>query len=113
EGEQPAMIKWRFEPEENTKGGDRLRVKRDGNNILLNDGENPTENGFTVVHHDSWNKGIGFRSFKVPAEGEYIIRFRAAGRVPTRAEVVESVKALRGKERDRRTAEKPKDKKHF
>ncbi|MGV3531499.1 MAG: DUF1592 domain-containing protein, partial [Chthoniobacteraceae bacterium] len=113
EGEQPPMIKWRFEPEENTEGADRLRVKRDGNNILLNDGENPTENGFTVIHHDSWNKGIGFRSFKVPAEGEYIIRFRAAGRVPTRAQVLETVKKIRGAERDRRIAEKPKDKKYF
>jgi len=26
EGERPAVIKWRFEPEENTEGGDRLRV---------------------------------------------------------------------------------------
>lgn len=53
EGEQPATILWRFEPEENTEGGDRYRVKRDGNNILVNDGENTTENGFTVIHHDS------------------------------------------------------------
>ena len=110
EGMQPETIKWRFEPEENTQGGDRLRVKRDGNNILLNDGENPTENGFTVIHHESWNKGVGFRDFKAPSEGEYVIRFRAAGRVPARAEVVASAKRILEKRREEETAKNPKGK---
>lgn len=110
EGAQPAAIKWRFEPEENTQGGDRYRVKRDGNNILLNDGENPTENGFTVIHHESWNKGVGFRNFKVPTDGEYVIRFRAAGRVPTRADVVASAKSILEERRDKEAAKNPKGK---
>ena len=124
EGAQPAVLKWRFEPEENTTGGDRLRVKRDGNNILLNDGENPTENGFTVVHHESWNKAIGFRDFKLPVAGEYVLRFRAAGRVPKRPEVVASARAILEKRRDDEDAKEParkdqhqrqveKDLKHF
>jgi len=112
EGAQPPAIQWRFEPEENTLGGDRLRVKRDGNNILLNDGQNPTENGFTVIHHESWNKGVGFRDFKVPAEGEYVIRWRAAGRVPTRASVVASARAILEKRRDEQTAKNPQAKEH-
>ncbi len=112
EGEQPAAMKWHFEPEENTEGGDRYRVKHDGNNILLNDGENPTENGFTLIHHDSWNKGIGFRDFKLPTEGEYIIRFRAACRVPTRAEVVASARAILEKRRDEEVAKNPASQKH-
>jgi hypothetical protein len=108
EGAQPAAIKWRFDPEENTQGGDRLRVKRDGQNILLNDGKNETEGGFTVIHHDSWDKGVGFRDFAVPHEGEYVIRFRAASRVPTRDEVVASAKSMLAKRRDDQMAKNPK-----
>jgi len=107
EGAQPAPIKWHFEPEENTLGTDQLRVKRDGNNILLNPGENRTENGLTVVRRESWNTGIGFRDFKVPSEGEYIIRFRAAGRVPSRAEVVAFAAKMLGQRRDEETAKRP------
>ncbi len=108
EGAQPAAVKWHFEPEENTKSTDQYRVKRDGNNIILNDGENTAENGFTVIHHDSWNKGIGFRDFKVPHEGEYVIRFRAAGRVPDRQAVAAAAKTILEKRRDEQTAKEPK-----
>ena len=108
EVDRPATVKWHFEPDENTLGGDRYRVKRDGNNILLNDGENTTVDGFTVIHHDSWNKGIGFRDFKVPHEGEYVIRFRAAGKVPNREAVVASAKAILEKRRDEQNAKEPK-----
>ncbi|EMI20005.1 secreted protein containing DUF1592 [Rhodopirellula maiorica SM1] len=107
EGEQPASIKWHFEPEQNAEGTDRLRVKHDGNNILLNDGDNTTEGAFTVVHHDAWNKSIGFRDFKVPSAGEYIIRICAAGRVPSRAEVVASAKSILQTRRDEAIAKKP------
>ena len=113
EGEQPAAIKWHFEPEENTMGGDRLRVKRDKFNILLNDGNNKTEGGFTVIHHDSWDRGVGFRDFSVPTEGEYIIRFRAASRVPTREQVLESARAMLGKRRDEQVAKSPDKKANF
>ena len=90
DGNQPPILKWRFEPRENNLGMDRLRVKRDGQSILLNSGANPVENGFTVIHHESWDKVIDFRGFTVPYEGDYIIRFRAAGRTPTRDQVVAS-----------------------
>ncbi len=107
EGAEPAPIKWHFEPEENTLGADRLRVKRDGNNILLNPGENDISNGWTSVRRESWNTGIGFRDFKVPAEGTYIIRFRAAGRVPARAEVVEFAANRLGHQRDEEVDKRP------
>ncbi len=95
EGEQPPAIKWRFEPEENTLGSDRFRVQRDTQkSIILNKGENPVEDGMTVVHHDSWNKVPSFRNFSVPSEGEYIVRFRAAGRVPGREAVVSSARGI-------------------
>jgi hypothetical protein len=112
EGAQPESIKWHFEPEENTLGGDRYRVKMGKNNIILNDGKNQTVNGFTVVHHESWDKGVGFRDFKVPAEGEYVVRFRAAGRVPGRAAVVDSAKVILGKRRDDEVAKNPKGAKY-
>ncbi len=111
EGEQPAAIKWHFEPEQNAEGTDRLRVKHDGNNILLNDGENTTEGDFTVVHHDAWNKSIGFRDFQVPSAGEYVIRIRAAGRVPSRAEVIASAKSILQTRRDEAIAKKPESEK--
>ncbi|MCW1925025.1 DUF1592 domain-containing protein [Luteolibacter arcticus] len=107
EGEQPAAIKWRFEPEDDTEGGDRTRVKRDGQNIILNRGENPVENGFTVVHHEAWNKGINFRDFTVPTAGEYILRFRAAGRIPGRAEVVKSARPFLDRQRQEEDARNP------
>ena len=112
EGVKPESIKWHFEPEENTLGGDRFRVKMGKNNIILNDGKNPTVNGMTVVHHESWDKGVGFRDFKVPVDGDYVVRFRAAGRVPDRAAVVESAKTILGKRRDDEMAKNPKGAKY-
>jgi Protein of unknown function (DUF1592)/Protein of unknown function (DUF1588)/Protein of unknown function (DUF1587)/Protein of unknown function (DUF1595)/Protein of unknown function (DUF1585)/Planctomycete cytochrome C len=113
QGPAPQQIKWHFEPEENTLGGDRYRVKRDGQSILLNCGNNPIENGFTVIHHDSWDKGIDFRTFTVPAEGDYIIRFRAASRVPGRDAVVQSAEKILKKRFDSQMAENSKGEKYY
>ena len=113
EGPKPQSIKWHFEPEENTLGGDRYRVKRDGQNILLNCGENPIENGFTVIQHDSWNKAIDFRGFTLPEEGDYIIRFRAASRVPDRAAVVRSAEKILRKRYDEQMAQNSKGERYY
>lgn len=107
EGPRPEGVKWRFEPEENTQGLDRYRVRRGNDDVLLNAGENPTENGFTVVHHKAWNKNIGFRSFHVPVAGDYIVRFRAAGRVPNRKQVVAAGQKIVAKNRDDEMANNP------
>jgi hypothetical protein len=112
EGAQPEAVKWRFDPEENDKGADRLRVKRGNNNILLNKGINKVENGFSVIHHESWNTPVGFRDFKVPVAGEYVIRFRAAGRVASRDQVVASAGKILGIRRDEQTAKQPDRKEH-
>tara|TARA_R110002049_G_scaffold72490_2_gene187091 strand:+ start:101288 stop:103933 length:2646 start_codon:yes stop_codon:yes gene_type:complete len=90
----PKQIRWRFEPEENTEGMDKHRVSRGGQIMLLNRGDNAVENGFTRIHHDAWNRWLGIRPFEVPEQGEYLVRVRAAGRVPTRADVVESARGL-------------------
>ncbi len=94
DGAQPPALKWHFEPEEHNDKSDGARVKRDGQTIILHKGVNEAESGFAVVHHASWNTVVGFRNFKVQNEGEYIIRFRAAGRVPSRAQVLESARAV-------------------
>ena len=110
EGAQPTGLKWHFEPEENKLGMDQYRVKHGGFNIILNDGANPTENGFTRVHHASWDKGVNFRDFRVPVEGEYILRFRGASRVPDRAAVLASAERILGARRAEQTRENPKGK---
>jgi len=110
EGSQPAAFKWHFDPEENKLGMDQYRVKHGGFNIILNDGANPTENGFTRVHHASWDRGVNFRDFRVPVEGEYILRFRGASSVPNRAEILASADRILGARRDEQTRENPKGK---
>lgn len=88
-GEKPPVIKWRFDPEESTKGADRTRVERGNNKVLLNGGSNnKIENGFVVTRSTSWDRIVGFRGFKLEHPGDYIIRVRAASRVPPREEVV-------------------------
>lgn len=104
EGEQPPVLKWHFEPEEHIDKSDGARVKRDGQTITVGKGKNAAENGFTVVHHSNWDTVVSIKHFKVPHEGEYIIRFRAAGRVPTRAHVLESARTLLAMRRDAEVA---------
>ena len=93
-GDQPPMIKWRFEPEISTKGPDRTRVERGKNRVLLNMGKNEEVDGFTVIRSTSWDRTVGFRDFKFEHPGEYRIRFRAASRVPSREAVVKKATEL-------------------
>lgn len=102
EGDQPPPLKWRFEPEEHNDGSDGVRLKRDGRNVKVSKGKNPAENGFTVIHHTSWDTSIDVKDFNLPHEGNYTIRFRAASRIPNRQQVIEAAKAVL----DRRLAEK-------
>ena len=110
EGDRPPAIKWRFEPE--TGDSDSNRVKYDGNNAIVNGGRNPVKDGFKVLHHDSWDKHLNARDFKVKHEGEFIVRIRAAGRVPTREEVVEAARGKLAERRDKQTKENPKGEKY-
>jgi mono/diheme cytochrome c family protein len=111
EGPRPEATHWRFDPEEDERameGSDRTRVRRGENNVLLNRGRNSVVNGFTVLRRTAWDRNVGFRDFKLPSAGDYIIRFRAAGRVPERAAVTTSARALLKKQLDQRNAENPK-----
>ncbi len=115
DGSKPGTIKWRFDPEESEgKSADKYRIKRgDNDRVILNNGENPTKGDFTIIHHNAWNKTVNFRNFTVPTEGEYIVRIRAAGFIPSRDEVVDSVKQFLAESRDKKTAERPDRKESF
>ncbi|WP_230684296.1 hypothetical protein, partial [Streptococcus pneumoniae] len=68
---------------------------------------NRAEDGFRIIHHDSWDKTINARDFALPDVGDYIIRVRAAGTVPTREQVVESARAALQDRLDKQMTEKP------
>jgi mono/diheme cytochrome c family protein len=86
EGPRPSTIKWRFEPE--SGDNDSNRVEYDGQRLIVNGGKNSVENSFKVMHHDNWDRHLNARTFKLPHTGDYVIRIRAAGVVPTRDQVV-------------------------
>ncbi len=110
EGEQPKAVKWRFDPNAGAMDRTRLRLD-DKNNPIVNGNNNQQEGDWVVIHHETWDKGVGARDFRVPVAGEYVIRVRAAGRVPDRDAVVKSAGAILGKRRDDQTAQNPKGKK--
>ena len=112
-GERPESIKWRFEPEEDPHGADKTRIARGENkHIILNKSKNTAEGGVTVMHHESWDRNINVRNFKVPHAGEYVIRIKAESRVPTRAQVIASAEKFLAKRREREIKERPDRKKH-
>lgn len=111
EGEQPKAVKWRFDPKPGD--ADRTRLRLDAkNNPIVNGGRNTAEGDWVVIHHESWDKGVGARDFRVPVAGDYVIRVQAAGRVPGREAVVKSAEAILAKRRDRQTNDNPKGKQY-
>ncbi|MFO0869618.1 MAG: DUF1592 domain-containing protein [Pirellulales bacterium] len=109
EGEQPPSLRWRFEPESGDSDSNRVRYGR--NNAIVNGGRNPVRDGFKVLHHESWDKHLNARDFRVEHPGEYIVRIRAAGRIPSRDEVVESARRALAHRRDEQIAKNPAGKK--
>ncbi|MCA9085798.1 MAG: DUF1592 domain-containing protein, partial [Planctomycetaceae bacterium] len=92
EGEQPPSLKWRIEPD--SGDSDSNRVTYDGQRIIVNGGRSRVENGFKVMHHESWDRKLNARDFALPHAGEYLIRIRAGSVVPTREQVVESARGF-------------------
>lgn len=41
------------------------------------------------MHHAGWDRVVYARNLALANPGKYTIRFRAAGRIPTRAQVIE------------------------
>lgn len=110
EGEQPPALKWRIQPE--SGHSDSNRVTYDGQRIIVNSGKNRAEDGFIVMHHESWDRNINFRDFVFPHEGEYNIRIRAGGKVPTRDEIVASGEPILKDRFDRQMKENPRGEKY-
>jgi hypothetical protein len=107
EGTQPKPIRWKFEPK--VGQADRTRVRLDEkNNPIVNGGNNTQEGKWVVIHHDSWDKGVGARDFRVPVDGTYIIRIEAAHRTPAREKVVSSAEAILQKRQQDQDAKNPK-----
>lgn len=110
DGEPPKAVKWRFNP--TVAAMDRVRQRLDPkNNPLVNGGNNKTDGEWVVIHHDSWDKHVGARDFRVPVAGNYVVRVKAAGRVPDRAAVVASADKILAKRRDDQDAKNPNGKK--
>lgn len=107
--ERPESIRWRFEPR--VGPADRTRKRLDPkNNALVNGGNNQQEGDWVVVHHNSWDKGVGARDFRVPTAGLYAIRVHAAGRTPGRDKVVESASKILKHRQEEQDAKNPKGK---
>ncbi|MDB5347723.1 MAG: hypothetical protein JWP89_6100 [Schlesneria sp.] len=109
EGQRPELVRWRFEPK--VGPADRTRLRLDAkNNPIVNGNNNQQEGEWVVVHHNSWDKSIGARDFRVPTAGQYAIRIHAAGRVPERDKVVESARTILKQRQDEQDAQNPKGK---
>ena len=111
EGDRPASVKWRFEPKAGAM--DRTRLRLDAkNNPIVNGNNNTQEGEWVVIHHNSWDKNVGARDFRVPVAGTYAIRVQAAGRTPTHEQVIASAEKFLAHRRDEQDAKNPAGKKY-
>ena len=108
--DQPPSIQWRFEPE--SGDSDSNRVVYDGQRVIVNGGNNVAQDGFRILHHESWDRNVNARDFRLAHAGDYIIRVRAAGTVPTRNEVVESARGFLQTRLEKQSVENPKGEKY-
>lgn len=107
EGERPKTIRWRFQPKVGPADRTRLRLD-EKNNPIVNGNNNRQEGDWVVVHHNSWDKSIGARDFRVPTPGLYAIRIHAAGRTPSRDQVVASASAILKERQEEQDKQNPK-----
>lgn len=104
-GEQPPVIQGHFEVE--SGDSDANRVDFLGQRPIVNGGVNRVEGDFKVLHHESWDRGLDVRDFRLPHAGEYVIRLRAGARIPDRQEVIAAAEKYLAERRDRELAERP------
>ncbi len=111
EGDRPKTIKWRFDPKSGPADRTRLRLD-ERNNAIVNGNNNQDEGDWVVIHHNSWDKSVGARDFRMATPGIYVIRVRAAGRRPTREKVIESAAAFLKHRQDEQDAKNPRGKQY-
>jgi mono/diheme cytochrome c family protein len=111
-GPRPEKILWRFDPK--CVPDDSRRVKLDDKNphVIVNGGNNREDGDWVVVHTDGWDRSVNARNFRVPTEGTYIVRLRAAARVPDRAAVVAAARKILEHRRDEQMQKNPKGAKY-
>lgn len=111
-GPQPREIRWRFDPK--VVPGDSRRIQLDEHNrhVIINGGNNREEGDWIVVHTTAWDKSVNARHFRMPHEGYYTVRLRAASRVPTREQVVQSAEKILAHRRANQMKENPKGAKY-
>ena len=93
-GEKPESQKWHFEPEEAVKGMDRDHIMWEGRRLYLNKGNNQVDDGAVVMRTAGWDKSVNIRPIPLKHPGRYVIRFRAASRVPSREVVVTAMEPI-------------------
>lgn len=106
-GSQPAKVRWRFDPRVAAMDSRRVKLDEKNPHVIVNGNNNREEGEWVVVHHDSWDKSVDARGFAVPTEGEYILRFRAMGRTPSREQVVRSAEGFLARRRDEELRRNP------
>jgi len=111
EGDRPQGIKWRFDPQAGAMDARRIKLDAANDSVIVNGNENVQSGKWVVVHHEAWNKHVDARNFRVPLAGDYIIRVKAAGKVPSKKDVIASADKLLAKRRDDETKQNPKGKK--
>jgi hypothetical protein len=111
DGEQPETIRWKFDPVPKSNDSNRVRLDPK-NNPIVNGGNNTYEGDWGVIHHESWDKTVNARDFRVPTAGTYIVRARVAGRRPSRDDVVQSAAAILKKRQEEQDAKQPDRAKH-
>ena len=104
---RPAKILWRFDPKATAMDSRRVKLDEKNNSVIVNGGANREEGEWVAVHHESWDKGVDARNFAVPVEGNYIVRLRAAGRVPSREQVTAAAEKILAFRRDQQLKENP------
>lgn len=107
EGDQPPIIRWRFQPESGKS--DKNRVTYDGQRLIVNGGKNRVDGDCIVMHHGSWDRKFNVRDFSLPDAGKYRIRIRAGSVVPDRREVVAAAEKLLTQRLEDAIARKPQD----
>ncbi len=105
-GDQPEKILWRIEPE--SGNSDSNRVSFLGQRPIVNGGKNEVKDQCVVLHHESWDRKVNTRDFKLNHPGKYIIRIHAGGRIPSREDVVAVADRYLSRRKDEELAKNPK-----
>jgi hypothetical protein len=110
---RPKKILWHFDPKAVSMDSRRVKFDEINNSVIVNGNNNREEGEWVVVRTDGWDKSVDARNFQMPVEGTYIVRIRAACRIPNRQEVVASAARILEKRRQDQLKENPKGGKWF